>query len=222
MNFVKIKKRQLDCLKNLPNNLNDTLSNQNISGLLILDKLGQFKQIILDFQITSMEEFYIDTDKNKNRIKLFKHIKNENPRLFRAITFEVINKLNNNANDYGVHLDSNNIPTIDQWIKCTIHSVFRKIYNHIVITSSDNIYAISIKKTFYYEIYHKKLENKWKIREILHYLIKFYTEIYHSHKGSKFEIPSKFSEYFHIVKCKNNDLLFTYRSFNETLAIVNN
>ena len=40
MNYIKITKRQLDTLKSLPNNLNDSTSNQCISGLIILGKLN--------------------------------------------------------------------------------------------------------------------------------------------------------------------------------------
>ena len=49
MNYIKISKRQIDTLKNLPNNLNDSINNQNISGIIVLHKNNQFKQIILDF-----------------------------------------------------------------------------------------------------------------------------------------------------------------------------
>ena len=66
MNFVKITNRQINTLKNLPSNLNDSLSSQNISGLIVLDKQGQFKQTIFDFQTSSLEEFYVG--KNKVRV----------------------------------------------------------------------------------------------------------------------------------------------------------
>ena len=91
----------------------------------------------------------------------------------------------------------------------------------MVITPSDYVYAISIKKTYYYDIYHKKLEKKWKLKDTLHYLIQSYTDIYHEYNGSKFEIPDKFNTFFTITRCKNNDLLFTYKAFNEGLAKIN-
>ena len=72
MNYIKITKRQITTLKSLPSNLNDSVNNQNISGILFIDKLGQFKQIIFDFQTSSLEEFY--TGRNNSKIQLYKHI----------------------------------------------------------------------------------------------------------------------------------------------------
>ena len=55
MNYVKITNRQISTLKSLPSNLNDSVHNQNISGILFIDKLGQFKQIIFDFQTSNLD-----------------------------------------------------------------------------------------------------------------------------------------------------------------------
>ena len=217
MNYVKITNRQISTLKSLPSNLNDSVHNQNISGILFIDKLGQFKQIIFDFQTSNLEEFY--TDKDKSKIQLYKHIKNECPRKYKSLTFDIINKLNSDTkNDFGLHLDSTNLPSIEQWLKCTIHAIMRKIYNHLVICPSDNVYTISIKKTYYYQILNMKFENNWKIKELLHYLIKSYTDIYHEYTGSKLQIPPKFNEYFSIIKSKNTDIIFMYKSFNEIIT----
>ena len=48
--------------------------------------------------------------------------------------------------------DAFNIPSINQWLKCSIHSIYRNIANHLVITPSDDIFVISIKKTYYYNM----------------------------------------------------------------------
>jgi len=216
MNYVKITKRQLDTLKNLPNNLNDSTSNQCISGLLILGKLNQFKQVILDFHVSSLQEFFC---KNKNsKITLYKHIKNEDPRNTRVLTFDIVNRINVNIEDKYNIVESINTPNIEQWIKCVIHSIYRKIFNHIVITSSDIIYAISIKKNYYYKILKLKLDNKWKLNDLFHYLLKEYLNIYEQQSKYCFIIPEIFNEYFNIVKAEKSDIIFYYNNFNENLA----
>ena len=154
MNYIKLSQRQINTLKKLPSDLNDSVSNRTISGLMILSKSNEIKQIILDFQVTSLQEFY--TSSNNSNVNLYKHIKDDDPKNNRVLTFEIVNNL---KLDKG---DAYNIPSINQWLKCAIHSVYRNIPNHLVITPSDDVYIISIKKTYYYQIYNMKNDKKWK------------------------------------------------------------
>lgn len=73
MVYIQFSNTQLKTLKNLPNNLNDSLTYHNIGGLLVMNKVNEFKQIIMNFQSYNMDElFTIKKDKN---VHLFKHIK---------------------------------------------------------------------------------------------------------------------------------------------------
>ena len=185
MNYIKISKRQIETLKQLPSNLNDSVTNQNISGIISLSKSGEFKQIILDFSESSLQEFF--TNSKDTKVYLKKHIKNKDPINKRAITFEIINRLNAVKNNSLT--DSINKPNIDDWIKCIIHSIFRKVFNHLIISSSDSIFVISMKKNYYYFLVQLKKRNKWKLKEMYHYLRKKYIELYSSQSKYSFEIP---------------------------------
>ena len=55
MNYIKLSQRQINTLKKLPSDLNDSVSNRTISGLMILSKSNEIKQIILDFQVSSLQ-----------------------------------------------------------------------------------------------------------------------------------------------------------------------
>ena len=56
--MIKLTNQQIQTLRNLPNNLNDKIFSKTLCGLFILTKTSEFKQIIIDFQSYSMEEFY--------------------------------------------------------------------------------------------------------------------------------------------------------------------
>lgn len=216
MNYIKISKRQIETLKQLPSNLNDSVTNQNISGIILLSKSGEFKQIILDFSESSLQEFF--TNSKDTKVYLKKHIRNKDPRNRRAITFEIINRLNTIKNNSLT--DSINKPNIDDWIKCIIHSIFRKVFNHLIISSSDSIFVISMKKNYYYFLVQLKKRNKWKLKEMYHYLRNKYIELYSSQSKYSFEIPEIIRTEFNITECKNTDINFYYHSFNEDIALI--
>ena len=91
MVYIQFSNTQLKTLKNLPNNLNDSLTYHNIGGLLVLNKVNEFKQIIMDFQSYNMDELF--TTKKDKKVHLFKHIKNEDEKNNYVITFEIENML---------------------------------------------------------------------------------------------------------------------------------
>ena len=213
MIYIKLTNNQIQTLKNLPNNLNDNLCSNSINGLMILTKSNEFKQIIMDFQSSSLEEFF--TKKNGSKISLLKHIRNENPRNNYVLTFEIANILSNSKSK----ISNYSIPGINQWIKCSLHAVYRKIFNHILLTPSDKIYCISIKKTYYYHLLEYKQKKNVKMNELLHYLLKSYSDIYHKYNGSELQIPEIFHKYFNIQTFTNNNgIMLEYMSYNVDLS----
>ena len=49
MVYIKLNNIQLNTLKKLPNNLNDSLTYHNIGGILILNKANEFKIINIQY-----------------------------------------------------------------------------------------------------------------------------------------------------------------------------
>ena len=64
---------------------------------------------------------------NNSKVHLYKHIKDDDPKNNRVLTFEIVNNLNFDKGD------AFNIPSINQWLKCSIHSIYRNIANSIRI-----------------------------------------------------------------------------------------
>ena len=111
------------------------MTNKNIGGVIIINKKNELKQIIMDFESSSLEEFYTQ----KTKVSLFKHIKNEDPINNLVLTYEITNFLNNRE-----EFNTYYTPSLFEFIKCVIHSIYRNIFFHIVITSSGNIFVLSI------------------------------------------------------------------------------
>ena len=212
--MIKLTNCQIQTIRSLPNNLNDKLSSNNVSGLIILNKSSEFKQIIIDFQSYSMDEFY--TKKNDNRIHLLEHIKNKDIRNHFTFTFEISYILNIKNSDN--IFSSYSIPGIYQWIKCSLHSIYRKIFNHILFTPSEKNYVISMKKTYYYQLLKEKNQKKLKMKDLFHLLMTNYLDIYKNYNGSIFSIPDEFNNLFIIKPFDNNGLLFKYISYNVDYA----
>jgi len=210
MVYIKLNNIQLNTLKKLPNNLNDSLTYHNIGGILILNKANEFKQIIMDFQCYNMDELF--TTKKDKKVHLFKHIKNNDEKNNYVITFEIENILKKSLDktDYNCY----SLPDIFQWIKCVIHSIYRNIYNHLIITSSGKIFVISMKKHYFSSLLRKKYEEKLLIKNMYHLLMKDFLDIFHEHKmKNKFvlDIPQKLQHYFHIQKFDiDNDIMINY------------
>lgn len=210
MVYIKLNNIQLNTLKKLPNNLNDSLTYHNIGGILILNKANEFKQIIMDFQCYNMDELF--TTKKDKKVHLFKHIKNNDEKNNYVITFEIENILKKSLDktDYNCY----SLPDIFQWIKCVIHSIYRNIYNHLIITSSGKIFVISMKKHYFSSLLRKKCEEKLLIKNMYHLLMKDFLDIFHEHKmKNKFvlDVPQKLQHYFHIQKFDiDNDIMINY------------
>lgn len=214
MIYIKLTNNQIQTLKNLPNNLNDSLCCNSICGIIILTKSNEFKQIIMDFQSSSLEEFYT----KKKNIHILNHIRNPDPRNNYVFTFEIINILTNIKSS--TKLSDYNIPGLNQWIKCAMNALYRKVFTHILFTPSDKIYSISIKKTYYYEIVKYKTENKVKMKDMFHYLFKSLCNLYQSHTDS-LKIPDIFNKLFNIKQFNNNQgIMFEYIVHNTLLAEV--
>lgn len=211
MVYVKLTGLQINTLKNLPNNLNNTLSSSSIGGLLVLNKKCEVKQIIMDFQSSSLEEFYIG--KLNKKVHLFEHIKNTDPRNNFAMTFEISNILNNRDTQSPYNCYS--VPGIYQWIKCIIHSLYRNIFTHLIFTASELVYVVSIKKNFYYNLSELKIKKKYKMKNMLHYLINFMIDIYSKNDNSILIIPDEITKYFYINKfSKSGGITFEYINYN--------
>lgn len=219
MTYLKLNTTQLNTLKNLPNNLNDSLVYNNIGGIICFNKANEIKHIIFDFEAYNMDEFFMSSKDNK--IHLLKHIKNPNPKKYYTLSFEIENILKKSS--LQTEFNSFSCPDVFQWIKCSIFSIYRNIYNHLVFTHSNNIYLISMKKTYFYTLYRKKHTEKIPIKNMYHILMKEYIDIFHYHKiknKSTFVIPDKFNEYFNIQQFDlKKNVLFQYYSHNPTNII---
>ena len=75
-----------------------------------------------------------------------------------------------------------------------------------------------MKKNYYYFLVQLKKRNKWKLKEMYHYLRKKYIELYSSQSKYSFEIPEIIRTEFNITECKNTGINFYYHSFNEDIA----
>ena len=89
MTYIKLTNNQLVTIKELPNNLNNKLSSNNISGMFLLNKVNDFKQIILDFQHYNTAEFFSSKTSDSIKIHILEHIRNADTRNNFAITFEI-------------------------------------------------------------------------------------------------------------------------------------
>ena len=152
MNYFKFNSIQLNTLKNLPHNLNNSLINANIGGILSINKLNEIKQLIFDFETHNMDELFVNSKDSK--VHLFKHIKNIDLNKYFTISLE-INNIFKKQSDKEADIIYYS-PYIYQWIKCVIFSIYRNIYNHFIITSSNNIYLISMKNTYFLNLFKKK------------------------------------------------------------------
>ena len=211
--MIKLTNQQIQTLRNLPNNLNDKICSKTLCGLFILTKTSEFKQIIIDFQSYSMEEFY--TKKNDNRVHLLQHIRNPDMRNLSTFTFEIVNI--NNTKELDNIYSSYSVPGIYQLIKCTLHSIYRNVFNHMVFTPSGKNYVISMKKTYYYQLLHQKHKDKLKMKDLFHLLMTTYLDMYHK-SNNIFSIPDDFNNYFNIKQFNNNGLLYEYISYNINYA----
>lgn len=221
MVYIKFSKHQLDTLKELPHNLNSLTTSHNIGGIMILNKVQEIKQIILDFQSYNIDELY--TTKTDNKVHLSKHIKGADPRYNYTLTFEIENLIKKKENNSEFSCFS--VPDIYQWIKCVIHSIYREVHNHIIFTGSGKIFIISMKKNYYNKMLRDKCTNKTKIKEIYHILMKEYLNIYHNHKvkyNNFLSIPIKIYDYFIVKEFKkdDNNILFDYIIHNSLLVKV--
>ena len=221
MVFIKFSQHQMKTLKELPQNLNSITTSHNIGGIMILNKVHEIKQIILDFQSYHIDELY--TCKNDNKVHLLKHIKGADPRTNYTLTFEIENIIKKKENNSEFSCFS--VPDIFQWIKCIIHSIYRDVYNHIIFTSSGKTFIIAMKKNYYNKLLRVKLKDNIKIKEMYHTIMKEFLDIYHAHKikYKKFlSIPIKIYDYF-IIKEFNksdNNILFDYIVHNPLLVKV--
>jgi hypothetical protein len=199
MVYIQFTETQLKTLKNLPNNLNDSLTYHNIGGLLVLSKVNEFKQIIMDFQSYNMDELF--TTKKDKKVHLFKHIKNMDEKNNYVITFEIENMIKK-AHDKA-EFSCFSLPDIFQWIKCVIHSIYRNIYNHLIFTASGKIYIISMKKNYYGKLLRRKISEKISIKDMYHILMKDYIDIFHNYKVKYkviLNVLDDFEKYFNIYK----------------------
>ena len=221
MVYIKFSKHQLDTLKELPHNLNSLTTSHNIGGIMILNKVQEIKQIILDFQSYHIDELY--TSKKDNKVHLSNHIKGADPRTNYTLTFEIENLIKKRENKSEFSCFS--VPDIFQWIKCIIHSIYRDVYNHIVFTGSGKLFIISMKRNYYNKILRMKLKDKIKIKEMYHMIMKEYLDIYHEHKikyKSFLSVPAKLEELFNVKEFNKNDsnILFDYSVHNPVLIKV--
>lgn len=208
MPYLRLNLNQLNTLKNLPTNLNNILVCNNISGIICINKSNEIKHIVLDFESYNMDEFFLSTKDKKTH--LFKHIKNPNQSKYYILSFEIQNIFKKTLEK---QLVSFYYPDIYQWIKCVIFSIYRNIFNHLIFSHSNNIYVISMKKRYYYNLYRQKYIYKISIKDIYHKLMQDYLNIFNNNKSTT--IPDKFYEYFHIQKFDlKNDMLFNYYSYN--------
>lgn len=202
MSYIKLTNDQINTLKSLPNNLNNKMTNKNIGGIIIVNKKNELKQIIMDFASSSLEEFYTQ----KTKVSLFKHIKNEDPVNNLVLTYEITNFLNNKE-----EFNTYYAPSLFEFIKCVIHSIYRSIFFHIVITSSGNIFVLNMKKKYYNDLKANKIKNKIKIKDMIHSLMKEYSEYFLNR--NKLEIPQKIEEKFNCKKFKNNGVEIEYLKY---------
>ena len=170
MPYLRLNVVQLTTLKNLPNNLNDTLVYNNIGGIICINKANEIKHIVFDFESYNMDEFFVSAKDKK--VHLFKHIKNPAPRKYYILSFEIENILKKSSQEK--EFNSFSHPDIFQWIKCVIFSLYRNVFNHLVFTHSNNIYLISMKKTYYSNLYRQKYIDKILIKDMYHKLMKYY------------------------------------------------
>lgn len=218
MTFLKITSNQLDTLKKLPHNLNDTLVYNNIGGIICLNKVSEVKQIIFDFESYNMDELFVS--KKDKKIHLFKHIKNPDPTNFYVLSFEIENIFKKSS--LKSEFNSFACPDIFQWIKCTIYSLYRNVFNHLIFTHSDNIFIISMKKKYFYSLYRNKYTNKTSIKDMYHKLMKHYLDIFYKHKTKNniHSIPTDFHDLFNIQSFNvNKNALFNYHHYNTNLII---
>lgn len=207
MTYIKLTNNQLVTIKELPNNLNNKLSS-NISGIFLLNKVNDFKQIILDFQHYNTAEFFSSKTSDSIKVHILEHIRNADTRNNSAITFEIAGKATELSIFNGYHL-----PGLYQFIKCSMYSIYRKVFNHILFTGTDKIYVLSLKKTHYYHLLNQKRSDKIKMKEMFHILMKMYMEIYHNSKDHEIKIPEQFSNLFNIQKFGTNGILFEYINY---------
>tara|TARA_Y100000741_G_scaffold362014_1_gene347004 strand:- start:1111 stop:1779 length:669 start_codon:yes stop_codon:yes gene_type:complete len=214
MVYLKLHSNQLNTLKTLPNKLNDCLVSNNIGGIICLNKANEIKQIIFDFEAYNVDELFISSKDKK--VHLLKHIKNPNPKKYYVLSFEIENVLKKSSQKEEYNCFSS--PDIFQWIKCVIFSIYRHIFNHLVFTTSHNIYIISMKKNYFSSLYRYKHHNNITIKDMYHKLMKDYLDIFHYHKNikrSSYTIPDKFNEFFIIQKFDvNKNVLFSYTTFS--------
>ena len=219
MVFIQFSETQLNTLKNLPNNLNDSLTYHNIGGLLVLSKVNEFKQIIMDFQSYNMDELF--TTKKDKKVHLFKHIKNNDEKNNYVITFEIENMIKK-AHDKA-EFSCFSLPDIFQWIKCVIHSIYRNIHNHLIFTASGKIYIISMKKNYYGKLLRRKISEKISIKDMYHLLMKDYLDIFHNHKIKYkviLNVPDEFEKYFNIYKFESNDKIMFKYTIHKPLTVL--
>jgi len=192
------------------------MTSHNVGGLLVLNKMSEVKQIIIDFQSYHMEELFVK--RHDNSVHILEHIENKDPRNNFTFSFEIENALKKRPHDFSSYF----LPDIYQWIKCVIFSIYREVQNHIIFTSSGKVFTISMKKEYYNTLLRKKYIEKIKIRDMYHTLFREYIEYYKQdkkvHKAIT-SIPNNIRELFVINEIESDTTTFNYYSHNPLMVI---
>jgi hypothetical protein len=204
--YIKLTKQKIDNLIQFCKYNFDSDSTNHANGIIILNKTSHIKQMLVDYQIMGIQDYVIH-HKNDHKLDFMKMINNKDPYYHMIISFEYDNKLHKYNN-----FDS--CPSIYQFIKICVYSIYRKVFNHLYINSYGIKYIISLKKNFMFELLEIKKKNKFKMKDMVSKLFSLISNKYYQDtKTNNYLLSDKIYDYFDIAKF-DKDINIVYKYFN--------
>tara|TARA_B100001094_G_scaffold221002_1_gene215069 strand:- start:791 stop:1411 length:621 start_codon:yes stop_codon:yes gene_type:complete len=203
--YIKLNKQKIDNLINFCKYNFDADCSNSCNGVIILSKTNHIKQIIIDYQNQGIQDYVIH-HKNDHKLDFLKLINNKDPNYHMVISFDISNKFDkkNNFNSY---------PSIYEFIKCCVYSIYRKVFNHLYINPYGKKYIISLKKHFLFELLGMKKKDKLKMKDFISRLFSIISKIYNNNNHNNYSLSEEIYEYFNINEF-DKDINILYKFYN--------
>tara|TARA_B100001094_G_scaffold332263_1_gene403585 strand:+ start:3439 stop:4053 length:615 start_codon:yes stop_codon:yes gene_type:complete len=201
--YIKLNKQKIDNLINFCKFNFEEDCNNKCNGVLILSKTNHIKQIILDYQTLGIQD-YIISHKYDHKLDFLKLVNNKDPKLYMIISFDIDNKFDKKNN-------FNSFPSIYEFIKCCVYSIYRKVFNHLYINPYDKKYIISLKKKFLFDLINLKKTEKLKMKDFILKLFSTISKIYYS--NNNYCLSEDINKYFDI-SIFDKDINIVYKYYN--------
>ena len=201
--YIKLTKQKIDNLINFCKYNFDSDFTNSCNGVIILSKTNHLKQIIIDYQTLGIQD-YIKQHKHDHRLDFMKLINNKDPNYHMVVSFDINNKFDKNNN-------FNSFPSIFEFIKCCIYSIYRKVFNHLYINPYSKKYIISLKRKFLFELIEIKKKEKLKMNNFILRLFSMISKIYNN--DNSYSLSQDIYEYFDINEF-DKDINILYKYYN--------